>query len=137
MVDAETKNMKDDGDNTINVSGVEVRIPAHFDIAKMTAEKLPGMILLYGRTLALAEEQKILIDAEYRQWRALYSIEVIDRNRKISEWRARTQVEAQPEFRKFKTGLGLAENHLWTLRAVIDSLRARLDLLVRSPDRGM
>jgi hypothetical protein len=117
----------------IKVAGVEVRIPPHFEIARLTADKLPGQILLFGKILASAEEQKILIDAEYRQWRALYSIGLMDRIRKISEWRVRTQLEAQPEFLKFRAGLGLADRHLWTLRAVIDSLRARLDLLAGAP----
>jgi len=120
---------KDDVDRVIKVAGVEIRIPFPLEISRMEPEKLAGQILLFGQHLASAEEQKILIDAEYRQWRAIYSSNLIQQDRKISEWRTRNKIEAEPEFLKFKTGQAMAEKHVLILRAVVDSLRARVDLL--------
>lgn len=120
---------KDDPDRTITVGGVEVVIPLPIEVSNVGTEELPGQILLYGQYLASAEEQKILIDTEYRQWRAIYSGSLLSRDRKISEWRIRNKRESEPEFLKFKTGQALAAKHVLILRAVCDSLRARVDVV--------
>lgn len=120
---------KVDPDRTIKVDGLEIRIPFPLEISRMEPEKLAGQILTFGQHLASAEEQKILIGAEYRQWRAIYSGDLIQRDRRITEWRTRNRIEAEPEFLKFKTGQALAEKHVLTLRAVVDSLRARVDVI--------
>jgi len=120
---------KAEPDRTIKVAGTEIRIPFPLEISRLKPEQLPGQILKFGQHLAAAEEQKILIGAEYRQWRAIYSNELILRDRKITEWRTRNKIEGEPAFLRFKTGQALAEKHVLILRAVVDSLWARVELL--------
>ena len=126
------KKKADTDDQIIRIDGVEVRIPSPPEVSRMEAEKLPGTILLFGKILAAAEEQQMLIDAEYRQWRAIYTSGLIERDRRITEWRTRNRIETEPEFLKFKTGLAVALKHVLILRAVIDSLQARMTLSGRA-----
>jgi|GEM_PF-6720253 len=116
-------------DREIKIAGVMIRIPFPLEVSRLKAEQLPGQILKFNQCLAAAEEQKILIGAEYRQWRAIYIGDLLKRDRKISEWKVKAKLESEPDFCRFKTASALAEKHVLILRAVTESLRARVELL--------
>jgi len=121
---------KSSSEIVIRIGEKDIRIPFPLEIAReKNPEALAGEILSFGLALAGAREQEILIDAEYRQWRAVYSSALLDRDRKISEWKIRSQLEATEEFMRFKQGQALVIRNVLMLQAVIDAYQARLDSL--------
>lgn len=91
---------------------------------------IASAINLWGQHLAKAEEQKVMVDAEYRDWRARQVNEALAKDPKLAEWKVKARVEAMEKFMLFKTGIAKAALNVVSLQTIGDGLRAKLQILL-------
>lgn len=83
---------------------------------------ISSKIAWYGELLGAAEKEKIRADSEYRHWYAKQLQEIQTKEEKVSEWKAKSKVEAMKEFIAFKTAIGAAEYNVSSLRVLVRAL---------------
>jgi len=64
--------------------------------------KVASEIAFYGSLLGAAEKARDKIDAAYRSWKAQSIVSITTSDPKLSEWKAKAVVEADPQFQAFK-----------------------------------
>jgi hypothetical protein len=122
-----TARLKVDGEEIVFNSDTLLYHPERVETDTVT---IASAINLWGQHLAKAEEQKLMVDAEYRDWRAKQTNDLLAKDPKLSEWKAKAKIEAMERFLLFKTGIATAERNVHALRAVGDALRAKLQVLL-------
>jgi len=102
------------------------------DLFRVNVEKageIAEEVFRFGELLARAEEVSILVDAEYRSWRAHTGHEILAKDPKMSEWKIRQRLEGSEEFSKFKQGIGIAQRNVVIIENVLTALDAKLQVL--------
>ena len=110
----------------------EEKVVVGGDLFRVNVEKageIAEEIFRFGELLARAEEVRILVDAEYRAWRAHLGYELIAKDPKLSEWKLRQRLEGSEEFSEFKRGIGIAQRNVTVLQSVLEGLDAKLSVL--------
>jgi hypothetical protein len=113
--------------DTICVAGETVSI-SYEQIYSTEPEKIPEAIAHWEATLGRAEAERMIIDAEYRQWRAEYLKAIMGKDQKLAEWRANFRVECDPGFIQWKQGLATCLQHIAICRGLLKAFEIRADL---------
>lgn len=100
---------------------------------KLTADRLRDLsgdmlleeLLEVGNLLGEAESRLVLVDAEYRTFRAAAVKAELDKDPKLSEWKIKARIESSAEFQKFKQGIAKATREVHVLRETLATLRLR------------
>lgn len=85
-------------------------------------DAIPDEISFYGRVLAALEREFVIADAGYRQWRAQYMCELLKNDPKLSEWKAKAEIEADEEFDRRKRDIAEISEGVFAVRAHINAL---------------
>jgi hypothetical protein len=117
----------------LRVGGNDIVIPqALFHIGEdlaAEAKVIPDKLIWLGELLGTAEEQKIMVDAEYRSFRAAETERILAADPKLAEWKVKARIESTERFGKFKTGIAVAEKNLAALRGAVQALDAKLQVV--------
>jgi len=105
------------------------------DEFEVDPKEIPQQLFDYGELLARAERQKLEIECEYREWRAAEGKAMVIKRTKLPEWKINMWLRTWPDYAKFKKAQALAEYNIWVLKAMLDSLQARLDLVAPARNR--
>lgn len=65
------------------------------------------------------------VDAEYRAWRAVTCNDLLDVDPKLSEWKAKSKVEASPGFTAYKEHQSQLATAISTLEGFAEAIRSR------------
>lgn len=74
---------------------------------------------------AAAEEEKIRVDASYRNWRAKEGEGIVNSVAKVSEWKIKQLIESNPKFEKYKKAQALALRNTVLTRGIFESFRTK------------
>lgn len=99
------------------------------------SKEIPEQIFHYGVLLARAERQKLEIECEYQEWRALEGKATVIKRKTLPEWKIKMWIRSCSQYITFKKAAALVESNIWTLKAMLSALQARLDLVAPSRNR--
>lgn len=80
----------------------------------------------WSEWLARAEREAVNLDALYRHKRGEALVTLLESDPKLAEWKARSIVEALPQFLQWKEGIAEAQRNVVLLRQILDALRPRI-----------
>lgn len=87
--------------------------------------QIPGLIGWYGRLLATARAQAVVIDGEYRRWRAVVAMKSDGK----AEHKIKTDIEATAKFSEWKKAIATIEETVVSLEKAYEALRVKADML--------
>lgn len=82
-------------------------------------------IAWFGELLAAAEEELVIVDAAYRNWRAKEYTAGLKKDPKIAEWKLKANVEASDAFTNWKEAIGKATYNVTALKNLIKALEEK------------
>jgi hypothetical protein len=88
-------------------------------------DRISSQIAFYGKLLAEAMKEKIILDSLYRKWRAKVAMKTVRDDPKISEWKVKASIEEQDQFVTFKQAEGQCEYNVVALNNIIDGLKEK------------
>lgn len=110
------------------VDGSPVSSPdSELEIGDISADMtmVPAQVAYWGAVWAAAEEEKMLADAAYRQWRANLSNKILERDPRLAEWKVKSLVESDEKFVSLKAALAKAENNVFLARTRHESFKVK------------
>ena len=110
----------------------------HFDFAQDLAigpdlnedmDRVAPMIGWTGEIWGEAKAAVIIVDAEYRQWRATQVKALLDADPKMSEWKAKAAVEASAGFMKHKEAIAATQRNEVLMATVVAGFKHKSEQL--------
>lgn len=110
---------------------VESDIQAELTITHVDKELrvVPAQMNRWAAVWAAAEAEYAQIDAQYRAWRGSMVEAILSGDPKRAEWKVRAEIEADPQFMKFKNALALALRNKTRSHAIFQSFETKARLL--------
>lgn len=117
----------------VKVNGVDYKIDRDelleigdidYDMGRIASD-----MAFWARVWAESEREKIQVEAHYRTWRARETMELLEADPKLAEWKAKTRVEADKKFLIHKTAQAQAAHNAVLCRGVFLSLEKKANLL--------
>lgn len=111
---------------TITVAGETINID-YEQLYSAAPEELPRMVAYWEAMLGNAEAERLVVDAEYRQWRAGFVQTVLRDDPKLSEWKMTAKIESNPGFGQWKQGLATCAQHIAICRGLLKAFELRAE----------
>lgn len=83
----------------------------------------------WGNVLGHAESELIIADTKYRSWKANFIEDLIQSDAKLSEWKVKNAVEANPKFLEHKANIAIATRNVQVLRNLFQAFDKKANLL--------
>ena len=115
----------------IKVQGVSIKIePEEYIINDIddTQRKVSKQMAFWSSVWGAAVEEQIKADAFYRAWRADRTEALLKEDPKISEWKVKAKIEADPLFLKMKQAIAIASDNVTTSEHIWKTLDKRGNL---------
>lgn len=117
----------------IKVDGehISVDIADELEIADISTEmsQVAAKMGFWGNVWGGAEEEKVRVDGHYRQWRAQVGQSVMAADPKMAEWKVKQEIEAHPEFLRFKDAAAKAEGNVVKIRSLFQAFDKKANQL--------
>lgn len=110
------------GDEESEIDTESVASITNIDIGM---SQVSAQIAFYGELLALAEAEKIKIDAAYRRWRAEQTKIILAKDEKLAEWKVRAEIESNQTFVSYKEAEAQAEYNSTSLKILVRALEEK------------
>lgn len=129
----DTINIKVDGENIV------VNIAEELEIADVSSEmtQVAAKMGYWGNVWGAAEEEKLRVDAHYRQWRAKQGEAAMVADAKQAEWKIKQSIEAQPDFLVYKEAAARAEGNVTKVRSLFEAFSKKANQLQSKGARDM
>lgn len=85
-------------------------------------DTVSSQIAFYGKLLARSQEERVILDSLYRNWKAKIANEVLKKDEKTAEWKVRSIVEANDKFLTFKKAESACQRNETVLETLIKAL---------------
>jgi hypothetical protein len=103
----------------------ELRI---FDVGEEQA-KVAFQMAYWGEIWASAKDEAIQVDSLYRKWRAKAGVDILEADPKLSEWKVKQLIEADPKFAVLKKTIAAAERNVTTANAIFVAFKSKAAVL--------
>jgi hypothetical protein len=110
------------GNETLTID-TELETRIHDVSADM--DTVSARISFFGEALAAAEEESVIVDAKYRQWRAREKLGALKGDEKLADWKLNAQIEASDAFMQYKMAIAKAAYNTQSLKSLIDALKEK------------
>lgn len=112
---------------TIGEDPLEIDVNEEAAIHELSADmdNVSARIAFYGEVLAAASEEKIRVDAAYRNWRAKMSSDILAKDDKLAEWKAKARIESEQAFSDYKSAIAKTEYNVTALTNLILALKEK------------
>lgn len=121
------------GEVSIEVDGqpVVINVDAEMEIGDLSTDmnRVAAQMAYWGAVWAAAEGELKSADAWYRAWRAKNGAAMIEADGKMSEWKVRQALEADPKFMTIKKSLAAATRNATLTRAIYEAFRTKANML--------
>jgi len=121
------------GEVNIEVDGqsVAINVDVELQVGDLSKDmdQVAAKMAYWGAVWAAAEAEMKSADAWYRAWRAKTGAAMIEADGKMSEWKVRQALEADPRFMTIKKSLAAATRNVTLTRAIYEAFRTKANML--------
>lgn len=112
-------------DITVNGEQIVLDLEEELQIKDLSSDiaNVAAKMAIWGNILAAAEAEQESVDSHYRHWRATLGNKLLAANDKASEWKVKQEIEAAPEFLKFKEAIAKALQHATLASKTYDAFK--------------
>lgn len=103
-------------------------------ILSCPVDDLPEKLSQWQILAAMARREAARVDAEYRAWRATAQTAALANDPKLSEWKLKGQLEADPDFTMWKQGAATATFQAEICEAMATGLLASIRIVAGESD---
>jgi hypothetical protein len=120
------------GKSEIRVAGQVVKVDVtdlkignvDSDMAQVSAQ-----MAWFGAVYAAAKEQEIVLDSNYRHWRANKAAAILKSEDKLAEWKVKNLIEGDKTFLELKALIAAAAKDTEAAKVMYESFRVKASLL--------
>lgn len=118
-------------DITVNGERVHVDLNEELQIKDLSSDMstVAAKMAIWGAIWAAAEAEQESVDAHYRRWRADLGQKLLAASDKAAEWKIKQEIEAAPDFIKYKEAAAKALQHAILARSIYESHKAMVTAL--------
>lgn len=124
MAEREPKKIKVAGE-TIILEPIDLEI---VDIDK-EMDTAAALIAYWGERWSEAEEEAMKVEGAFKHWKAVFGESLLKADEKLSEWKARQAIEADPKFRQLSDAFAISTSNALCLKTRVEALKAKASLL--------
>lgn len=91
--------------------------------------KVAAQMAYWGSIWAAAEQERILIEVHYRQWKAKVKFDILASQPKLAEWKVQTEMQTMPEYGRLYTAQAAAVRNATLAKSIFESHRIKANML--------